>query len=353
MFNLTLDSVINAFFSITVFSILFGFVCTYFVAYVLSLMFYSSRDEEGILLGRSFILNIFLYLVIFTNIISFGGSPDLTTSITNMLVQFQLFLNDPASIFTVLSFILGFYLIIYLVGVPMTNSTKPSSISFIDIIAWLVFMIVLISDFFIIFLDISIANSLFGGWIHDLNKPSTDVSANNNKAKDSSSNVAYSSHIGDEVFNISNNLYTYEDAAEVCSVYGAKLATYDQVENAYNKGGEWCNYGWSEGQMALFPTQKATWAKLQKSELTKNQCGRPGINGGYMENSGLQFGVNCFGKKPQASDAELRMMAANKNIDISLNSSTPEENARLKFLKENKDTLLVLNPFARGDWSEW
>jgi hypothetical protein len=320
-------------------------------------MFYSSRDEEGMLLGRGFILNIFLYLAIFINIVSFGGSSDLTTSITNMLVQFKLFLNNPASIFTVLSFILGFYLIIYLIGLPMTNSTKPSSISFIDIIAWLVFSIVLISDFFNIFLDISIANSLFGEWINKLNKAtdnsSNDVSLNKNISKDTSSNVAYSNHVGDEVFNVSNNLYTYNDASEVCSIYGAKLATYDQVEDAYNKGGEWCNYGWSEGQMALFPTQKATWSKLQKSETTKNQCGRPGINGGYMANDGLLFGVNCFGKKPQASDAELKLMAANKNIDVSSNSTTPEENARLKFLKDNKDTLLVLNPFARGDWSEW
>ena len=155
------------------------------------------------------------------------------------------------------------------------------------------------------------------------------------------------------MFNVSNNLYTYEDAKDVCSVYGAKLATYDQVEDAYNKGGEWCNYGWSEGQLALFPTQKSTWSKLQGSEETKNQCGRPGVNGGYMENDGLLFGVNCFGKKPHASDKELKMMAANKNIDVSSSSTITAENPRLKFWKDNKDTLLVLNPFARGDWSEW
>ena len=62
-----------------------------------------------------------------------------------------------------------------------------------------------------------------------------------------------------EVFNISNNLYTYDDAQAICSVYGAQLATYDQVEEAYKDGAEWCNYGWSENQMAFFPTQKSTW----------------------------------------------------------------------------------------------
>jgi len=319
-------------------------------------MFYSSRDEEGMLLGRGFILNIFLYLGIFLNIITFGGSPDLTTAITNMLIQFQIFLNNPASIFTVLSFIIGFYFVIYLVGVPMSNATKPSSVSFIDMMAWLIFTIVLISDFFNIFLNTSISQSLLSRWIHNLTAKDTshnDVSLNKNKPKDTSSNVAYSHPIGEEVFNISNNLYTYNDAQEVCSIYGAKLATYDQVEDAYNKGGEWCNYGWTDGQMALFPTQKETWSKLQKSEATKNQCGRPGVNGGFMANDGLLFGVNCFGKKPQATDNELKMMAANQNIDVSSNAITPEENARLKFLKDNKDILLVLNPFKRGDWSEW
>lgn len=353
MLNLTANDIINAIFNITIFSMLFGFVCNYFIAYVLSLIFYSSRSEEGMLLGRGFILNILIYVLTFINVLFYNGSSDINTSITNILVDAQLFLNNQASIFTVLSFIVGFYFIIYLLGVSMTNAMKPSSVSFIDMLAWLIFIIVLISDFFNIFFDLSISNSLLNGWI---NKIRTKDNSNNdislNYYKDNSSNVAYSNNIGDEVFNISNNLYTYEDAQEVCSIYGAKLATYDQIEGAYNNGGEWCNYGWSEGQMALFPTQKSSWSKLQKSEATKNNCGRPGINGGYMENTGLLFGVNCFGKKPQASDTELKQMQANQNINIP-DPSTPEENARIKFLKENKDVLLVLNPFKRGDWSEW
>jgi len=362
MLNLSLNDIINSIFNIRIFTLLFSFVCNYFIAYLLSLVFYSSRDEQGMLNGRGFILNILIYLMLFLNLVSFGDSSDLNESISNILTSFKSFLEDQSSIFAVLSFIFFFYLTIYLIGVPMTNSTKPSSVSLIDILAWLIFIIVLISDFCNIFLNTSVFNSLLSGWIANLNAAAiadnskNDVSNNKkgNKIKktDTSSNFAYSSPVGDEVFNISNNLYTYDDAQEVCSIYGAKLATYDQVEDAYNKGGEWCNYGWSEGQMALFPTQKATWSKMQKSEATKNQCGRPGINGGYMENNGLLFGVNCFGKKPQATDKELKMMAANKNIVIP-DAATPEEDAKLKFLKENKDTLLVLNPFARGDWSEW
>jgi hypothetical protein len=50
----------------------------------------------------------------------------------------------------------------------------------------------------------------------------------------------------------------------------------------------------------LFPTQKATWERLQ-GELDpakRTACGRPGVNGGYFDPT-LKFGVNCYGKKPK------------------------------------------------------
>ena len=34
--------------------------------------------------------------------------------------------------------------------------------------------------------------------------------------------------------------------------------------------------------MALFPTQYKSWKKLQKQKGRENDCGRPGINGGYI-----------------------------------------------------------------------
>lgn len=43
-----------------------------------------------------------------------------------------------------------------------------------------------------------------------------------------------------QVFNISENNYIYGDAQAVCKAYGARLATYKEVEEAYNKGAEWC-----------------------------------------------------------------------------------------------------------------
>ncbi len=109
-----------------------------------------------------------------------------------------------------------------------------------------------------------------------------------------------------QVFNIPGNNYNYENAKAICTAYGADLATYDQVERAYNRGAEWCNYGWSADQMALFPTQKQTYDKLPSEH--KHDCGRPGVNGGYIANPAVKFGVNCYGYKPKMTGAEEQQM---------------------------------------------
>ena len=56
--------------------------------------------------------------------------------------------------------------------------------------------------------------------------------------------------------------------------------------------------------MAFYPTQKSTWNKLQKIKGHEHDCGRPGINGGYIDNPNVRFGVNCFGSKPAISAEE-------------------------------------------------
>ena len=67
-----------------------------------------------------------------------------------------------------------------------------------------------------------------------------------------------------EVFHIGDNVYTFDEAKLICNAYDGDLANYSQVENAYRNGAEWCSYGWSKGQMALYPTQKLTYEKLKK-----------------------------------------------------------------------------------------
>jgi hypothetical protein len=144
-------------------------------------------------------------------------------------------------------------------------------------------------------------------------------------------------------------MYTYDDAQSVCASLGSRLATDDEIESAYNNGGEWCNYGWSEGQSAYFPTQKDTWKKLQGSEKTKNACGRPGVNGGYIENDKLRFGVNCFGQKPKPKDTDIQSKSAGINIPKSQDDILLEK--KIQFWKDNGDKLFKINSYNNNKWS--
>ena len=85
-------------------------------------------------------------------------------------------------------------------------------------------------------------------------------------------------------------MFPYDEAKDICEKYDARLATYDEVERAYNQGANWCNYGWSDEQMIFFPTQNKS-IMNEKIDRYKNVCGRPGVNGGYISNKNVKFGA--------------------------------------------------------------
>lgn len=151
----------------------------------------------------------------------------------------------------------------------------------------------------------------------------------------------------DEVFQVGNGNLTYVEAQGACQAEGSKLANYSQIEDAYNNGAEWCSYGWSDGQLALFPTQKATYERLQAGCTgSQNSCGRPGINGGYIANQNVRYAANCYGKKPKATKDEERALKANVGI-----SPEASEAARLAQLFKAADKKFKIRPFASGEWS--
>ena len=152
-----------------------------------------------------------------------------------------------------------------------------------------------------------------------------------------------------QVFNIPGNEYVYPDAKALCSAYGARLATYKEVEDSYNAGGEWCNYGWSDGQMALFPTQQKTWDELQKIEGHENDCGRPGVNGGYIANPAVKFGVNCYGFKPRINSTEEDLMANEPIYPKTLKDIAMEN--RVNYWKD-KLTEIIVSPFNHNSWAK-
>ena len=148
-----------------------------------------------------------------------------------------------------------------------------------------------------------------------------------------------------QVYNLSNNIYSYDDARAACMAHGGKLATHQQVIDAYKKGANWCNYGWTENQTAYFPVQKKEWDKLQLDPESANNCGGSwGVNGGYFENKHTMLGANCYGMKPEPKDHERGKPApvSKRERDILLRVQS--------FKNEMKD--LSVSPFNATLWSE-
>ena len=155
-----------------------------------------------------------------------------------------------------------------------------------------------------------------------------------------------------EVFYIKDNVYNYEEAKAVCKAHDAELADYNQLEKVYSEGGEWCGYGWSRDQMILFPTQKKTWNKLQTIDGHENDCGRPGINGGYIENTKAKFGVNCYGVKRSPNEYEVALLDQMKKEEYPTSSSDQKFNENVnKYKKDVKENKFVITPFNNTKWN--
>lgn len=146
-----------------------------------------------------------------------------------------------------------------------------------------------------------------------------------------------------EVFNVATNDYTYYDAEPLCKALGAELANYNQVQKSWEKGADWCNYGWVKGQMAVYPTQKETYEQIQNGPSDqRGSCGTVGVNGGYFDNPELKLGVNCYGNKPDQS-----------THNQPSSPKTPDELEELdkinKYRQESGN--LPINPYNKKKWS--
>lgn len=246
-------------------------------------------------------------------------------------------------------------------GFPMGKETKPFSMEIIEYKSWVYLILLIIIMFFIYVLNIEIVDYVYQKgyeWWNGLKdvvnpkpaivKSSTPVKASPISKTPSTVPVPEKK----EVFNIGNNLYTYDDAQAICKSYDAKLATYDQVEESYEDGAEWCNYGWSEDQMILFPTQKSTWKELQKDSNKKHSCGRPGVNGGHMSNPYVKFGVNCYGKKPNPNSKSKAMFDSNKDSATSVSKPNVVADPAVEYWKTQKDNMRI-NSYNKKEWSEF
>jgi len=117
-----------------------------------------------------------------------------------------------------------------------------------------------------------------------------------------------------EVYFVVSNIYDPSDAERICNVFGGKLASESDMNDAYNKGADWCNIGWIKDNHTAYPVQNST-------------CGIKGINL-TSHYSSKKYGVNCYGIKP-----------SKKKID-SLFQSTSYNNYHDKKITDGKPILL-------------
>jgi hypothetical protein len=257
-------------------------------------------------------------------------------------------LSNP-SVIIILVIVLIIYIIIFMsLGgnnpTPPTDEVSNSSSQTLTVIIIAFFIILVIINglqyFFGVDIIAKLKNLLTGN-------PEVDITVDTSRVEASKAPVP-EILLKKQVFNVPGNDYVYPDAKALCSAYGARLATYKEVEESYEDGAEWCNYGWSDGQMALFPTQQKTYDELQKIEGHENDCGRPGVNGGYIANPALKFGVNCYGYKPRINSTEEDLMASEPIYPKTAKDIAMEN--RVNYWKDKLSEILV-SPFNHDTWS--
>jgi hypothetical protein len=256
--------------------------------------------------------------------------------------------KNPVVLSIVFFVIVVYYILFASLGSSSSNadysSEKGGSLYVFEILLWAIFILLILLNGMSYFFNINVIASirnLFG------DVPEVKVLVDTGDL-----NVQKNTPIKDinkeQVFHIPNNEFTYDDSKAICKALNARLANYNEMEDSYNNGADWCSYGWSEGQMAYFPTQKTKWDNLQKVKGHENDCGRPGINGGYISNPKVKFGVNCFGYKPKINQISYTEM-----METPMYPKTQEE---IEFDKQvahwkTKIPDLLIAPFNQNKWS--
>jgi hypothetical protein len=256
---------------------------------------------------------------------------------------------NPIFIVIIIIVILSYVLLFSSLGSAASDSSPVESNGngrVLGIILAAVFLVLLIINGFNYLLNVDIITTIKNLFT---NHPEIDINVQTPNLPDGPEPPPVPELPGEEVYHIPGNFYTYGDSKALCAAYGGRLANIKELQDAYQKGGEWCSYGWSDNQMALFPTQYKHWERLQKIKGHENDCGRPGVNGGYIDNPNVRFGVNCYGHRPKITPLESEIMEATPDYPITRQQQ--KFNKRVEYWKERIEDILI-SPFSPNNWSQ-
>lgn len=281
------------------------------------------------------------------NLNSITGIPYSTNYLTNLG-------TNPTVLLVITVIIILYYVLFASLGVAKgqpigeTVSNSAQGIVMLEVLLWGVFVVLLLlngmSYIFNIDITASIKNLFTAIPEIDIKVDTTEVPLEDIIPETTVQELT----MAKQVFHVPGNKYTYENSKAICKAYGSRLANYDEINKAYDEGADWCSYGWSDKQMALFPTQKEKWEHLQKIKGHEHDCGRQGINGGYIANPNVRFGVNCYGYKPKITKEEVDLMA-----NMPLYPRTQREiefDKRVNYWRDKLPEILVA-PFNNNNWS--
>lgn len=272
------------------------------------------------------------------NFKSFTGFPE--SDITNIDLLKSSSKVNIMVISVIIFVLLAYYSLMSSLEITKTpTEINSSGINYIELLLWSIFVVLILINGMSYIFDIDIVAN-----VKDIftSKPIIDVSISDDDIK--TPDIANRK----QVFHIPDNKYTYDDAKAICKAYDARLANYKDMSEAFDKGADWCGYGWSDGQMALYPTQFDKWQNLQKIPGHEHDCGRPGINGGYIANPILKYGINCYGYKPKINETIIQDMA-NKPLYPKTKKEIDFEKKVEKWKEKLPD--ILISPFNHNNWS--
>ncbi len=186
----------------------------------------------------------------------------------------------------------------------------------------------------------------------------------------------------DEIFQISNQTFTWEEAKCKCESYGARLATKAELTEAYNQGAHWCQYGWIEDGEAYYPVQQCELDKRAEAireyhEILKKHyedpkkytyhmvnearnkmerhelCGtKSGVQGGKFYNRNVRLGATCFGKKPAGMSVREKEAECEKSEAQKRYEAEEEQNQTAKAKCDGKSTNDRFASFNPDHWNQ-
>ena len=175
------------------------------------------------------------------------------------------------------------------------------------------------------------------------------IDLHNNMTDDNieySNDVDVISQMKQEVFNVDQNVFTYDEAKVACEALGAKLATKKQMDEAQKDGANWCNNGWVDEQMAMWPIQEG-YIKSIKGTHLEGKCGKPGLNGGYQPDKNLKLSANCYGYRPRPNENYIHY------LEKIMKNTNNEPDLIDKYRKMFAEKDLFVAPYSDVQWSEF